>query len=108
MPPDYLRRIDPTDPGSPMIVVGVYDTHYRVNTVYEIDSNLADLRADHPDVDRLLDARRIVSAVNAAIPAGCTHAPDLPCPPEPGEPCTCALVMAPQYVVDAWHETRPI
>lgn len=105
MPTEHLHR---TRNGKNRIVVGVYDVHYRANTVYEIDSNLADLRVDHPDVDRLLDARSAVAGANAIAPAACSHAPDLPCPPEPDEPCTCALVIAPQYVVDAWHETHPI
>ena len=86
---DHLRRIDPCDPKSPWIVVGVYDVHYRANTVYDIDANLEDLRGDHPDVDRLLDARRAISLLNAIWSARCSLHPERKCPPQWPEPCPC-------------------
>jgi hypothetical protein len=62
---DYLR---PGVKGSPaesaFILVGYCDVWYNAGTIAVIDANLEDLshqRIDHPDIDRLLDARRIVA-----------------------------------------------
>lgn len=52
--------------GDHLVMDGVYATTYRVDTVDEIDANLDCLRyrPDHPDIDLLLDARRIVGTLN--------------------------------------------
>lgn len=58
-PADYvIRRNGHT------VVQGVYGTTYNANTVDQIDANLDSIRhgqPDHPDIDRLLDARRLIS-----------------------------------------------
>lgn len=88
MPRDYLRN------GHPPYVEGVYGTHYRAVTVYDIDANLEGLRGDHPDVDRLLDARRLVAAVNAIVSPPCSLHPERRCQAEVFEPCACARGIA--------------
>ncbi|MFD4596685.1 hypothetical protein ACFWPQ_01505 [Streptomyces sp. NPDC058464] len=56
--------------GEHLVLDGVYGTVYRIDTVDEIDANLDSMRfhPDHPDIDRLLDARRIVSVLNWVWP----------------------------------------
>lgn len=90
---DYLRRSNPRDSGSPWVVVGAYDVHYLANTVYDIDANLEDLHGDHPDVDRLLDARRLVSAANEIFPAPCSLIQGGKCPPWAFAGCLCAQAI---------------
>jgi hypothetical protein len=87
---DYVRRANSRDPASPWIVIGVYDVHYLANTVYDIDANLECLSGDHPDVDRLLDARRLVSAANAIFPAPCSLVQGGECPPSIFAGCICS------------------
>lgn len=55
--------------GEPLVMDG-YNGHvtYIVDTVYVIDGNLASLRRGHPDINLLLDARRLVSTLNAMFP----------------------------------------
>jgi hypothetical protein len=45
--------------GTRVVLDGAYSTTYNINTLAEIDGNLEDFRwnPQHPDVDRLLDAR---------------------------------------------------
>lgn len=45
-----------------MVLDGAFGVVYNINSLYEIDGNLSDLRwrPDHPDIDRLLDARKWV------------------------------------------------
>ena len=97
MPSHYLRG---GSNGRPLIVEGVHGTHYRANTVYEIDANLESIRSDHPDVDRLLDARRLVSTLNAIISPPCSLNPEQRCQPDVFEPCACARRIAREHDVD--------
>lgn len=60
---DYLRKS-----GDNLVVDGAYTTTYLANTVDQIDANIDSIRHSdprHPDIDRLLDARRIVGPYNA-------------------------------------------
>lgn len=79
---------------SPQVVLGTYDVTYRAETVYDIDANLECLRGDHPDVDRLLDARRLVAAANTLFPASCSLHPELECPPGIFVGCLCSQDLA--------------
>lgn len=56
--------------GRVLVMDGVYGSTYVVDTVDSIDANLESLRhhPDHPDIDRLLDARLIVGALNSFAP----------------------------------------
>lgn len=59
---NYLRRN-----GDNLVVDGAYSSTYLANTVDQIDANIDSIRhgqPDHPDIDRLLDARRIVGPCN--------------------------------------------
>jgi hypothetical protein len=56
---DYLRSNN-----GRLLVDGAYGVTYNADTVDVIDANLEDISKrgpDHPDIDRLLDARRLVS-----------------------------------------------
>lgn len=59
---DYIRL----DRGL-VVMDGVFGSTYIVDTVEAIDANLDSLRSrpGHPDIDRLLDARRIVGPFRA-------------------------------------------
>jgi hypothetical protein len=65
MASDYMRCLD-----GMLVMDGVYGVTYNVDTVESIDGNLDSMRArpDHPDIDRLLDARRHVSVLNFIWP----------------------------------------
>lgn len=56
--------------GEHLVMDGMYGTTYRVSTIDEIDANLDSLRhrPGHPDIDLLLDARRIVGVLNYVWP----------------------------------------
>lgn len=64
---DHIR----TDRGC-LVMDGAFGSIYIVDTVEVIDANLESLhwRPNHPDVDRLLDARRVVGALRAIFPFG--------------------------------------
>lgn len=53
-----------------LVMDGAFGSIYVVDTVAAIDANLESLHWNpgHPDVDRLLDARRVVGALRALIP----------------------------------------
>ena len=58
---DHIRTLNGL-----LVLDGFYGTIYNVNTVEAIDGNLDSMRArpDHPDIDRLLDARNHVRVLN--------------------------------------------
>lgn len=62
---DHIRMLN-----GKLVMDGVYGVTYNVDTVESIDANLDSMRArpDHPDIDRLLDARRHVSVLNFIWP----------------------------------------
>ena len=64
---DHIRMLN-----GKLVMDGVYGVTYSVDTVESIDANLDSMRArpDHPDIDRLLDARRHVSVLNFIWPPG--------------------------------------
>lgn len=51
-----------------MVLDGAFGVIYNVSTVDQIDGNLSDLRwhPGHPDIDRLLDARKWVKLLTGA------------------------------------------
>lgn len=53
-----------------LVMDGAFGAIYVVDTVEVIDANLESLhwRPSHPDIDRLLDARRVVGALRAIFP----------------------------------------
>jgi hypothetical protein len=61
-PRDHLRW-----EGKLLVLDGAYGSTYNVDTVDSIDANLECLRyrPDHPDIDRLLDARLHVAVLNS-------------------------------------------
>lgn len=61
---DYIRK-----EGDLFVLDGAFGTVYNVDTVESIDANLEGLRPDHPDVDRLLDARKLIGPLNAIWPS---------------------------------------
>lgn len=63
MKTDYIRK-----EGDLFVLDGAFGVVYNVDTVERIDANLADLRPDHPDVNRLLDARKTIGLVNHIWP----------------------------------------
>ncbi|MGW0586048.1 hypothetical protein ACWD25_61730 [Streptomyces sp. NPDC002920] len=65
MASDYIRVLNGI-----LVMDGAFGSTYNVNTVEAIDGNLDSMRArpDHPDIDRLLDARRLVSVLNCIWP----------------------------------------
>ncbi|WP_405747896.1 hypothetical protein [Streptomyces canus] len=62
---DHIRMLN-----GKLVMDGVYGVTYNVDTVESIDGNLDSMRArpDHPDIDRLLDARRHVGVLNFIWP----------------------------------------
>lgn len=64
-PRDHLRW-----EGKLLVLDGVHGSTYNVNTVDSIDANLESMRhrPDHPDIDRLLDARLHVAVLNSIWP----------------------------------------
>lgn len=72
---DYIRK-----EGDVFVLDGTFGVVYKVDTVDLIDANLADLRPDHPDVDRLLDARKMIGLVNHifGVPGGSGEAQERP------------------------------
>jgi hypothetical protein len=55
-----------------LVMDGAFGSIYIVDTVEVIDANLESLRRrpGHPDIDRLLDTRRVVGALYALFPLG--------------------------------------
>jgi hypothetical protein len=56
---DYIRK-----EGDLFVLDGTFGVIYNVDTIELLDGNLANLRRDHPDIDRLLDARKTIGLVN--------------------------------------------
>lgn len=52
------------------VLDGAFGVTYNVDTVESIDANLDSMRfrPGHPDIDRLLDARRIIGPLRVIIP----------------------------------------
>lgn len=58
---DHIRMLN-----GGLVMDGAYGVTYNVDTVESIDANLDSMRhrPDHPDIDRLLDARSHVRVLN--------------------------------------------
>jgi len=56
--------------GDHLVLDGHAGAIYRIDTVDAVDENLRTIRSDSPDVDRLLDARRIVGLFNTLFGGG--------------------------------------
>lgn len=69
--------------GARTVLDGAYSSTYNINTLAEVDANLEDLHwnPDHPDVDRLLDARSwmIATPITACILHADYHRMDTDC-----------------------------
>ncbi|MGW0576323.1 hypothetical protein ACWD25_10215 [Streptomyces sp. NPDC002920] len=65
MASDYIRILNGI-----LVMDGAFGSTYNVNTIEAIDGNLDSMRfrPDHPDIDRLLDARRHVSVLSYIWP----------------------------------------
>lgn len=65
MASEYIRSINGV-----LVMDGFYGTIYNVDTIDSIDANLDSMRhrPGHPDIDRLLDARRHISLLNYIWP----------------------------------------
>ena len=50
--------------GGPLVMDGTSRVTYRVSTIGAVDAALGHLCKGHPDVDLLLDARRVISMLN--------------------------------------------
>jgi hypothetical protein len=67
-------------PDNRYVLIGVHQSWYNVTTLYEVDGNLESISRGlprHPDVDLLLEWRRIVSAVEFLV-SDCTTKPECP------------------------------
>ncbi|MFI2620420.1 hypothetical protein [Streptomyces sp. NPDC018584] len=64
-PRDHMRW-----EGKLLVLDGTYGSTYNVDTINSIDANLESLRyrPDHPDINRLLDARLHVAVLNSIWP----------------------------------------
>jgi hypothetical protein len=95
MTPDYLQQDGPNK-SSPWVVIGAYGAIYNANTVYQIDACLEGLRwrpANHPDIDRLLDAREQITALRRVETVPCTLGIEKRCPPSQFASCTCSRMI---------------